>query len=98
MKFTVILEPEGGGQYSIHCPVLPGCVSQGDNRHEALTNIAEAIKGILSVREKHGMPAPEETPELVANEIRDCLEARKKEGLPLTIETEEVEIAGKVAV
>ncbi|MBI4334940.1 MAG: type II toxin-antitoxin system HicB family antitoxin [Chloroflexi bacterium] len=98
MKFTVILEPEEGGGYSVHCPVLPGCVSQGDNRQEALTNIVEAIEGILSVREKHGMPVPDETPELVANEIRECLEARKEEGLPLTIETEEVEIAGKVAV
>jgi len=97
MRFTVILEPEERG-YSIHCPALPGCVSQGDSREEALTNIREAIEGILAVREKHHIPLPEETPELVAEEIRHCLEERRAEGLPLTIETEEVEVSPKVTV
>lgn len=58
MKFTVILEPEKDGGYSVHCPVLPGCVSQGDSLDEALANIREAIEGILEVRRKHGMPVP----------------------------------------
>ena len=97
MKFTVILEPEDEG-YSIHCPALPGCVSQGDSREEALANVREAIVGILALREKHHIPLPEETPELVAEEIRCCLEDRRAEGLPLTIETEEVEVSPKVAV
>ena len=97
MKFTVILEPEKKG-YSVHCPALPGCVSQGDSRDEALANIKEAIEGILALREKHHMPLPEETPELVSEEIRCCLEERRAEGLPLTIETEEVEVSPKVAV
>ena len=43
MKFTVILEPESIG-YSIHCPALPGCISQGDSRDEAMANIREAIE------------------------------------------------------
>ena len=97
MRFTVILEPEETG-YSVHCPALSGCVSQGDSRGEALANIREAIEGILALREKHRMPFPEETPELVAEEIRSCLEDRSAEGLPLTIETEEVEVSPKVAV
>ena len=97
MKFTVILEPEEKG-YSVHCPALPGCVSQGDSRDEAVANIREAIDGILAVREKHHIPLPKETPELVAEEIRCCLEERGAEGLPLTIETEEVEISPKVTV
>ncbi len=97
MKFTVILEPEEIG-YSIQCPALPGCVSQGDSREEALSNIREAIEGILALREKHNMPFPKETPELMAKEIRCCLEDRRAEGLPLTIETEEVEVSPKVAV
>ena len=97
MKFTVILEPENIG-YSVNCPALPGCVSQGDSREEAMANIREAIEGILALREKHHVPLPEETPELVAEEIRCCLEDRRAEGLPLTIETEEVEISPKVAV
>jgi len=97
MKFTVILEPENIG-YSVNCPVLPGCVSQGDSREEAMANIREAIEGILALREKHNMPLPEETPELVAQEIRCCLNEHKAEGLPLKIETDEVEVAPKVPV
>jgi len=97
MKFTVILEPEETG-YSVHCPALSGCVSQGDSRDEALANIREAIEGILALREKRHMPLPGETPELVAKEIGCCLEERRAEGLPLTIETEEVEVSPKVAV
>jgi len=97
MKFTVILEPEETG-YSVHCPALPGCVSQGDSREEALANVREAIEGILALRRKHNIPLPEETPELVADEIRHCLEARREEGLPLLSETEEVEVYPKVAV
>ena len=91
MKFTVILEPEEVG-YSVYCPALPGCVSQGDSREEALDNIREAIEGILFVREKHGRSIATETAELVAEEVRRCLMERQAEGLPLTIETEEVEI------
>lgn len=97
MKFIVILEPEEIG-YSIYCPSLPGCVSQGDSREEAVANIREAIEGILALREKHDMPLPKETPQLVAEEIRCCLEERRAEGLPLTIETEEVEVSPKVVV
>jgi predicted RNase H-like HicB family nuclease len=97
MKFTVILEPENIG-YSIQCPALPGCVSQGDSREEAMANIREAIEGILALREKHNMPLPEETPELVAQEIRCCLNERKADGFPLRIETDEVEVAPKVPV
>ena len=46
-KFTVILteEPEGG--YSAQCIELPGAISQGENRKEALANIKEAIEGYL---------------------------------------------------
>ena len=97
MKFTVILEPEKIG-YSIHCPALPGCVSQGDTREEAMANIREAIEGILALREKHNMPLPEETPELVSQEIRWCLSERKADGLPLRIETDEIEVAPRVPV
>lgn len=42
MKFTVILDPEEKGAYSVYCPAIPGCVSQGDSLDEALANIKEA--------------------------------------------------------
>jgi predicted RNase H-like HicB family nuclease len=44
MRYTVILEQEEDGGYVASVPALPGCVSQGNNRTEALANIQEAIK------------------------------------------------------
>ena len=92
MKFTVILEPEADGGYSVVCPALPGCVSQGDSLDEALANIREAILLCLDVRREDRLPPPNETPKIIAREIQECLEDRAEEGLPVTIETREVEI------
>jgi predicted RNase H-like HicB family nuclease len=44
MRYTVILQKEDDGGYVVTVPVLPGCVSQGDTREEALQNIQEAIE------------------------------------------------------
>lgn len=98
MKFTVILEPEEVGGYSVVCPALPGCASQGETLEEALANIREAILGVLTVRRKHGMSAAVETPEAVAEEIKRVLADRAADSLPLTIETREVEVPAEVAV
>ena len=98
MKFTVILGPEAEGGYSVICPAIPGCVSQGDSLREALANIREAILLCLEVRKDEGLPLPVETPEVVAEEIRVCLRDRAEENLPLTIETREVEVEAEVAV
>ncbi len=98
MKFTVILEPETNGGYSVICPAIPGCASQGGSRDDALANIREAILLCLEVRAEDGVPLPTETPELVAQQIRECLGDRKEEGLPLTIETREVDVEAEVAV
>ena len=43
MKLTVVLEPSDEGGYTVIVPSLPGCISEGDSREEALTNIREAI-------------------------------------------------------
>jgi predicted RNase H-like HicB family nuclease len=91
MKFTVILEPEPEGGYSVICPAIPGCVSQGDSLDEALANIREAILLCLDVRREEGLSEPAETPEIVAEEIRACLKDRAEGGMPLTIKTSEVE-------
>jgi predicted RNase H-like HicB family nuclease len=47
MKFKVVLEPEEEGGYSVHCPTLKGCYSQGETVEKALANIKEAIEGYL---------------------------------------------------
>ena len=39
MKLTVVLEPSDEGGYSVFVPTLPGCISEGDTREEALGNI-----------------------------------------------------------
>jgi len=98
MKFTVIVEPEEDGGYSVHCPALPGCSSQGDNTEEALTNIKEAILGVLKARHQEGIPLPSETPEIISEEIRQILEGRMEDGLPLIVETREVELLKEAVV
>jgi predicted RNase H-like HicB family nuclease len=97
MKFTVVLAPESDGGYSVICPAIPGCASQGESRDLALANIREAILLCLEVRAEDGMPLPTESSELVAKEIEECLRDRADEGLPLTIETREVEVEAGVA-
>jgi predicted RNase H-like HicB family nuclease len=46
-RITVILREEEEGGYSVQCLELPGCISQGETREEAINNIIEAIKGYL---------------------------------------------------
>lgn len=61
MKFLVLLEQGEDGYIVAECPSLPGCISQGKTREEALENIKDAIQGILKLRRKLGLPIPEET-------------------------------------
>lgn len=61
MKYTVILQREADGGYVAVVPALPGCVSQGDTRAEALKNIEEAIELYLEDVQAAGEPIPVET-------------------------------------
>jgi predicted RNase H-like HicB family nuclease len=61
MTFVVTLEMGEDSYVIAECPALPGCVSQGKTREEALANIRDAIQGVIEVRRKHGLPIPEET-------------------------------------
>lgn len=60
MKYTVILEREPDGGFVVSVPVLPGCVSQGDTREEALANIREAAELYLEDCRASGDPIPQE--------------------------------------
>jgi predicted RNase H-like HicB family nuclease len=44
MKLNVILEPSEEGGYTVVVPSLPGCISEGDTKEEALQSIREAIE------------------------------------------------------
>jgi antitoxin HicB len=57
-EYEVVLAREDGGGYSVTVPALPGCVSQGETREEALTMIREAIEDYLESLAAHGDPLP----------------------------------------
>lgn len=61
MKFIVTLDRDEDGVWVIECPAIPGCISQGKTREEALENIKEAIGLCLEVREELGLPLTVET-------------------------------------
>ena len=44
MKLRIVLEPSEEGGYTVTVPALPGCISEGDTKEEALANIREAIE------------------------------------------------------
>ena len=56
----VLVYPGEAGFWVAECPSLPGCVSQGESRESALSNIKEAIEGYVAVLEEDGLPVPVE--------------------------------------
>ena len=58
LRFRVLIEEDEDGVFVAECPNLPGCVSQGATRDEALANIRDAMEGYLVSLEKHGEPVP----------------------------------------
>ena len=58
MKYRVLIEQDEDGVFVAEVPALPGCISQGKTRAEALRNIREAIEAYLDSLEAHGDPIP----------------------------------------
>ncbi len=58
MKFRTFIEQDEDGIFVATCPSLPGCISQGNTREEALNNIKDAIEGYLISLKKHDEPIP----------------------------------------
>jgi predicted RNase H-like HicB family nuclease len=56
MKFTVTFDRDEDGVWVVECPAIPGCVSQGKTKEQAIENIRDAIKLCLEVRAERGMP------------------------------------------
>jgi predicted RNase H-like HicB family nuclease len=61
MRFTVVLEQEPDEGFVASVPTLPGCISQGDTREDALQNIREAIELYLEDCRESGDPIPSES-------------------------------------
>ena len=58
MRYRVLINQDEDGVYVAECPTLPGCVSQGSTRDEALQNIHDAMKGYVESLRNHNDPIP----------------------------------------
>ena len=55
-----VIYPGEDGYWVAECPSLPGCISQGKTKEEAMRNIKEAIEGYIAALQDDGLPVPEE--------------------------------------
>lgn len=56
----VVVHPGEDGFWVAECPSLPGCITQGKTRNDAIENAREAIEGYIEALEEDGLPIPEE--------------------------------------
>lgn len=61
MRFNVMIDRDEDGVWVVECPAIPGCVSQGRTKAEALENIRDAIYQCLQVRAERELPLTVET-------------------------------------
>jgi predicted RNase H-like HicB family nuclease len=58
LELPVVLTEDPSGGFVVQCPLIPGCISQGDTREEALANIRDAIELCLENQEEEGWSLP----------------------------------------
>ncbi|MEW6104680.1 MAG: type II toxin-antitoxin system HicB family antitoxin [bacterium] len=58
MRWRILIEQDEDGMFVAECPSLPGCISQGRTRNEAILNIQDAIKGYIESLKKHNEAIP----------------------------------------
>jgi len=58
MKYRVVIQQDEDGVFVAEVPALPGCLSQGKTRKEAVKNIQEAMEAYLESLKKHNEPIP----------------------------------------
>ena len=73
MRYKTVLRRDPDGGYVVTVPALPGCVSQGETREEALTNVRAAIVAYVADCRDAGDPVPsdDESTELVDVDLAD---------------------------
>ncbi len=79
MKMRVIIEQDEDGRFAATCPTLPGCISQGETRAEALARIQDAIAGYVENLRAHADPVPPPISEEVV-EVELGLDSRSSPG------------------
>ena len=72
MKYRVLIAQDEDGVYVADVPALPGCISQGKTRAEALNNIQEAIEAYLESLRAHDEPVPPSIDEEVIEVLCEC--------------------------
>ena len=58
MKYRILIEQDENGVFTVEVPSLPGCITQGETREEAMVNVKEAIMAYLESLRKHDEPVP----------------------------------------
>jgi predicted RNase H-like HicB family nuclease len=58
LKYRILIEQDEDGIFVAECPSLPGCISQGNSRKEAVKNMTDAIAGYLESLRNHNEPIP----------------------------------------
>ncbi len=58
MRYRILIEQDEDGVFVAECPSLPGGISQGNTRKEAISNIHDAVRGYLESLKKHNEPIP----------------------------------------
>ncbi len=61
-SFSIVLEPQEGGGFTVIVPALPEVVTEGETEAEALANAQEAIRAVLAFRQDRGLAIPSDTP------------------------------------
>ena len=57
-SYSVMLEPQEGGGFTVLVPALPEVVTEGDTEEEALANVEEATRAVLEYRQEQGLSPP----------------------------------------
>jgi predicted RNase H-like HicB family nuclease len=85
MRYTVILVPESDGRIAVSVPAMPGCMSVGRSREEAVANVRAAMAGWLDTEAAAGRQPLSDTPAVIDAGVREALEI-----------IEEMRLAGEV--
>lgn len=98
MEFTVVLSPDPDrGGYTAICPAMPGAVTEGDTRAQALSAMAQVMEAWMERAAEDGFAPLPETSTLIAGEIAAVLNDREEAGRDHTIETAMLRPAQPVA-